>query len=363
MKKFNHLLSWSLFAIMLISISCSKGGSGGGGNPPPPPPPPGQTLTVIPSKTAMYADGWEEITFTVKNQNNLDVTSASQIYVNNSVHGASTFYTSTAGTYKIKALSNGITSPEVDVVATDPGPAIFSQKILVEDYTGTWCGHCPRVGINLENYINAGNPNTIVVANHGPSNDPYTFSQHQSLSQNIFGSSPAVAITGYPNVAVDRSFKWNEQNSQLNTQFTNRRPPVGIAMNTSVAGTVINVTAKVKFDVNTMADTKLVAYLVEDGLVYPQVNYGYFGLPNPIQNYVHKSTLRASATNLFGDMIDKSSQTKGTVWTKNLVFSSAGYNVNNLRVVAFVVVGNNNMNKKGVLNVQTVKVGENKDFD
>ena len=260
-------------------------------------------------------------------------------------------------------MLNGITSPEVDLVATDPGAAIFAQKILIEDYTGTWCGHCPRVGINLESYVNAGHPNAIVIANHGPSNDPYTFSQHQALAQNLFGSTPAVALTGYPNVAVDRTFKWTEQNAQLNTQFNNRRPPVGVAINTTVAGSTINVTAKVKFDVSTLADIKLVAYLVEDGIVYPQVNYGYFGLPNPIPNYIHNAVIRSTGTNLFGDMVDKASQTKGTVWTKSIVFSGAGYNMNNLRVVAFAVVGNNNINKTGVLNVQTVKAGENKDFD
>ena len=363
MKKFTTLLTWALLLSLIITESCSKGGSGGGGNPPPPPPPPpGASLTVIPSKTTMWADGWEEVGFVVKNQNNQEVTSSSQIYINNALHNRATFWTSTPGTYKIKALSNGVTSPEVDLVVSDPGASPFAQKILVEDYTGTWCCHCPRVGINLETYTNT-YPNTIVVANHGPSNDPYTFSNHAALANNIFGSSPAVAITGYPNVAVDRSFKWNENNSQLTAQFSNRRAPVGLGFTTLINGNTINVTAKVKFDVTTNADVKLVVYLVEDGIVYPQVNYGYFGLPNPISNYVHKAVLRASGTDLFGDMIDKGSQTKGNIYTKSVAFNATGYNLANCRIVAFTVVGANNMNHKGVMNVQTVKAGENKDFD
>lgn len=364
MKNFTTLVAWSLILTMVITESCSKGGSGGGSPaPPPPPPPPGTTITVSSNKTTLFADGWDEVTFTVKNQNNVDVTGSSQIYIDNMLYTKSTFWTSTAGTYRIKAMYNGIASPVIDLIAQDPGPSPFSQKILVEDYTGTWCGHCPRVGIALDNYVNSGNPNCIVVANHGPSNDPFTFVQHQTLASNVYGSNPPVAVTGYPSVFVDRSFKWNEQTSQLNTQFTNRRPPIGLAFETLISGTNVQATAKVKFDVNTSADLKLVVYLVEDGQIYPQVNYNYFGLPNPISNYEHNGILRASGTNLFGDMIDKASQTKGTIFTKILNFNASNFNINNCRLVGFVVVENNNYGRKGVINVQTVQAGENVDFN
>ena len=91
MKRITHLLSWALLVTMIVTGSCSKGGSGGSGNPPPPPPPPpGQTLKVEPSKTTMFSDGWEEITFVVKDQNN-QVVPTVQLYVNNVAHNRSTF--------------------------------------------------------------------------------------------------------------------------------------------------------------------------------------------------------------------------------------------------------------------------------
>jgi hypothetical protein len=357
MHKTSYLSGFILILAGFIADSCSKGSSSGGGTTPPPPPP-ASTLTVTLDKSQIFADGWETVIITVKDQNNNDVTASSSLYLGNVTMSGNTFYTTAPGTYKIKASRSGITSPEVTLTVADPGPSPFSQKILVEDYTGTWCGHCPRVGIKLDQYIAAGHPGCIVVANHGPSNDPYTFSNHASLANSF-------SVTGYPSAWVDRDFKWSENNIQLDQQFTNRRAPLGLGFQTSVSGNTITVNTKVKFDVTTAVNLKLVVYLLEDGKVYPQVNYNYFGLPNPISGYVHNGILRKTASDLFGDNIPAASQIKGTTYEKSYTIDATGYNVSNCRIVAFVVQGPNNQNRKEktVLNIQTVNAGMNKDFD
>jgi len=119
----------------------------------------------------------------------------------------------------------------------------------------------------------------------------------------------------------------------------------------------------VKFDVTTSTSLKLVVFLVEDGLVYSQVNYGYYGLPNPIPNYVHDGVIRAAATDIFGDEIPVNQQTKGNTWERTLSFNATGYNTAKCRVVAFVVFGSTTTNRKGALNVQSVAAGQNKAFD
>jgi Thiol-disulfide isomerase and thioredoxins len=129
------------------------------------------------NKTSIAADGWETVTFTAKDQSNNDVTSSCQFYVGNVQLSSNTWFTSTAGTYAIKAVRSGVESQSGSLTVSDPGPSPFSQKILIEDFTGTWCGHCPRVGLPLEAYASS-HPNAFVISNHGPSNDPYTFSNH-----------------------------------------------------------------------------------------------------------------------------------------------------------------------------------------
>ena len=342
---------YSMITLGFILFSCSKGGNTGGSAVPTTPPP---QLSM--SKTSIAADGWETVTFTAKDQNNNDITSSCQFFVGNVQLSSNTWWTNTTGTYSVKAMRSGIESPAATLTVTDPGPSPFSQKVLIEDYTGTWCGHCPRVGLPIEGYTGS-HPNALVVANHGPGNDPYTFSGHTFLANSM-------QLTGYPSVYINREIKWNENTSQLD-QAANKRAPLGIAFQTTINGNMISGTAKVKYDVSTSVNLKLVLYLVEDGKIYPQVNYGYFSLPDPITNYVHNSILRKTITDLHGDILAVANQVKGNIQDLNFSVDASGFNITKCRIVGFVVHGPNNQGRKenAVVNVQTVVAGQNKNFD
>ncbi|MBI1344368.1 MAG: Omp28-related outer membrane protein [Terrimonas sp.] len=360
MRKLNLLPVLFLLATGFVLQSCSKGSSGGGGTTPTPTPN-DKKLTVTLSSNQINADGFDEAKVTVKDENGNDVTANCSIFVNNLGRQVPSFWTENAGTYKVKAQKGSLLSPEVTLTAVAPGPSPFTQKLLVEDFTGTWCQYCPRVGLALENYSSA-HPNCIVVANHGGNGtaDPYLFQYHSTMA-NYF------QIQGYPSAVVNRNGIWDEGYASLNGQLL-LRAPVGLSVNTSISGSTINVDAKVKFDVTTGIDLRLAVYLVEDSLVYPQVNSpaNGNGLSNPISNYVHNAVLRKTASDIYGDLIDKTSQQKGSTYQKNFSFNVSGlnYNMNNLRVIAFVAYGTGNyLSKKGTANVQSVKAGQNKDFD
>ena len=143
----NILSLFSMISLGLILISCSKGGNNPGGATAATPPP---QLSM--NKTSIAADGWETVTFTAKDQSNNDITSSCQFYVGNVQLGSNSWWASTPGTYAIKAVRAGAESQSVSLTVSDPGPSPFSQKLLVEDFTGTWCGHCPRVGLPLDAY-------------------------------------------------------------------------------------------------------------------------------------------------------------------------------------------------------------------
>ncbi|HEX3168639.1 MAG TPA: Omp28-related outer membrane protein [Chitinophagaceae bacterium] len=347
----NILSLFSMISLGLILISCSKGGNNPGGATAATPPP---QLTV--NKTSIAADGWETVTFTAKDQSNNDITSSCQFYVGNVQLGSNTWWASTPGTYAIKAVRAGAESQSVSLTVSDPGPSPFSQKLLVEDFTGTWCGHCPRVGLPLDAYV-SNHPNAVAISNHGPSSDPYTFSNHALLA-NFF------QVTGYPSAYVNRETKWNESISQLDLAV-NKRAPLGIALQTTITGNTISGTAKVKYDVNTSVGLKLVLYLLEDGKVYPQVNYNYFGLPDPITSYVHNNILRKTITDLYGDILPVANQVKGNIQNINFTIDATGYDISKCKIVGFVVQGINNQGRKenAVVNVQTVTAGQTKNFD
>ncbi|MBP6686652.1 MAG: Omp28-related outer membrane protein [Lacibacter sp.] len=347
-----HTNSFFALVITVGFAACSKPGN----DAPPVTQPQPAPLTVQLSRSEVAADGFDEVSITVKDQNNADVTSSSTIYLNNAAYSSTTFFTGTSGSYQLKATRGNATSAVVTLTANTPGPSPFTQKVLIEDFTGTWCGICPGTVIPLDAYTDT-KPNLISIGVHGPagSNDPFKYIFDPQLRT-------ALGITGVPTVVLNRDVKWDNNTATLD-QLTQKRAALGLALETSVSGSTINVKAKVKFDVTTSLPLKIVVVLAEDSLLYSQANYGHFGLPNPIPNFRQKNVLRTAATDIFGDVIPVASSIKANTWEKNYSLNATGYNMSNTKVIAFVLFDTNTQNRKGVLNVQLVKAGENKNFD
>jgi thiol-disulfide isomerase/thioredoxin len=357
MRKYANLFVAGTAMAVLALYGCSKSGSGGGGTT-------GGTtnkLTVTLSKPSIAADGYDETAIVVKDANNNDVTSSSTITVGGTLSTTGIkFYTSTPGTYRIKASAAGLTSPEVTVTATDPGPSPYTQRVLAEDYTGTWCGFCPRIAYKLDQIANNNSGKLITIAVHNADPMQYTF---EAQMRSRYG------VTGFPTAVIGRDFKWSENNNEITPLFS-RRAPIGIGIESAISGNTISGKIKVGFDVNTGAALRVVIALVEDGLVYPQRNYmnadntsPWFGAGDPIPGFVHNSTLRLASTDIFGDGVPTAVQTKGSIWEKTFSFTTPGtYNLNKCKIVAFVVFEDGGL-RRGLLNVQSVEAGRNKNLD
>jgi hypothetical protein len=309
------------------------------------------SLTVSLNKTQITANGTEQATITVKDENNADVTALSVIYVNDNIVTKNIFSTVVPGSYMVKAVKGSITSQVVIFTAVSFTTTSFTQKTLAEFFTGTWCGICPGVLIPFESYINS-NPNTIVVGVHGPigSSDPFQYIYDTQLRT-------AFKIYSVPTVLLNRNYTWDNNNSSLD-QLTKNKAIIGIGLETSLSGSNIAVKVNVKFGIGITTPLKLVVMLVEDGLIYDQTNYGHFNLPNPIANYVHRNVLRTTATDAFGDPISIALQTKDNVYQKSFTVDASKYTISNCRIVAFVLYDTNNVGNIGVLNSQIVTAGE-----
>src|SRR5215471_9211731 len=177
MRKSNLAVFISALIICFIAISCSKGSGGGGGGSTP-----NNSLTLTASKISVRADNFDEVIFTVKDESGADVTSSCSFKINGSTYSTNKFHTKAAGNISVTAIKSSSQSNTLTINGTDPGPSPFTQKLYIEDHTGTWCGYCPRVASSLANYA-AANPNAIVVGVHGynGTNDPYIFMYDQQL--------------------------------------------------------------------------------------------------------------------------------------------------------------------------------------
>ena len=58
-------------------------------------------------------------------------------------------------------------------VDTPPISGYFKKRVLIEDYTGTWCGNCTRVAHAIDE-VKAQSDKVVTVAIHN-GNDPYHF--------------------------------------------------------------------------------------------------------------------------------------------------------------------------------------------
>ncbi len=231
---------------------------------------------------------------------------------------------------------------------------------MVEDFTGSWCQFCPRVANALKQFAQ-NNDNLITVYVHG--GDAFSY-QYVTPLRTAFQ-----AGNGWPFAYLNRKNRWTETTAALNTALA-AWAPLGLSITSTNNGTSVSGTVKVKFNVNTKKPLKLFVALLENGKIASQRNaYAEFG-PDPIPDYVHDYILRKAATDIFGDAIPISAQTKNNVFEFPFTMTNKGLldgggqftaDLNKCEIVAYVVDGS--QPSTGTLNVQKAKVGFTQNFD
>lgn len=303
-----------------------------------------------------------DITFTVTNNEGLDLTEEAVIYVNGVEIENNVFNSFEIGNFEVKAVYVGVNSEPITVNFHDGSEINFAKRVLIEDYTGTWCGYCPRVAHAID-LVNQQTDKAVVVAIHreslnpnSPSYDPYTFDS--SELEDILN------IPGYPKGLLNRMTQWTfpEPNNinQAIALTQGENPKLGLAMNASVTGNNIGIDVNVQFSKD-FEGLKLVVYVMENGLVHYQYNYtNYYGGQSVIPDFVHNHTLRHCATNLLGDTISSAETRTGNIYSRSFNFPVPATieNAANLEFVAFVVGADGK-----AINVRAAKPGDVQDFE
>ncbi|MDD2425800.1 MAG: Omp28-related outer membrane protein [Bacteroidales bacterium] len=233
----------------------------------------------------------------------------------------------------------------------------FEKNVLLEQYTGTWCGWCTRAISQIDN-LYAVNKKVVHIALH--LSDQMTFSQNNSLFTS-FG------FTGVPTVHADRTATWTGSATAIS--YMQEPVDFGLAINVEGSGTSVNVTVRAKFGINTAEVLKISVYMLEDGIIANQsnnyntdVSHPFYGMGNPIPNFVHNNVLVKIGTDMFGDLIPSGEVRAGNIYSKSYSFTNiASEKLGKLKVAAFLSY-NTGFRKKQVINAVVASVGENKDF-
>jgi len=316
-----------------------------------PSPVPVSSITLSGNKTTVGTG--ENVIFTSLGNNGANLSPQSTVYFNGVAQTGFNIVMNTVGTidvYSTYTNANNETFTSNTIQITVVSVINFNKKVLIEDFTGTWCGWCPRVSYGIEQ-VNAQTNDAVVVALHKSGNDPY-----------IINTSP-YNVSSYPTAHLNRTTEWAypepENVSQVVGLTSGTNPRLGLALSPTLNGSTLSVDVNVKFGYN-FNNMKLVVYVLESGLVYPQTNYtSYYGGGSSIPNFIHNHILRSVLTNVLGDAITGNTNS-GDVYNRNISVPLPNNitDSNNISIVAFVVD-----NSGKAINVRMAHVGDTQTFE
>jgi thiol-disulfide isomerase/thioredoxin len=259
------------------------------------------------------------------------------------------------GTFEVFAeyeLNGEVYTTDIETITV----VIPKRKVVLEDYTGTWCGYCPSLDAAI-NEVALLTDDITVIAIHN--NDDLALTIEPTIREE-FG------VFGFPSGRINRTTQWG---SALNfpisvvTDLAGNTTPIAISINSQVSGSTLLTKINVASEED-IQDKKLVVYLLEDGIIRDQTNYfnndatsPYFGQGDPIVGFELDHVLRAALSDVFGDPI--ANTVALTDFEANYSFNiPADYVVDNLSLVVMVVEQDNS-----AVNSQHVKVSESVSYE
>lgn len=320
-----------------------------------------ESISLVTDKSVKISG--ETIFFTVTTNGGNDVTDIANIYVNGSLVEGGSFTPTTLGDFEAKAEYLGVWSSLITFRFHDGSETNYLKRVLVEDYTGTWCGNCPRVSFAIERVFEQ-TTNAVAVGIHRSSSNP----ADANYDPYNFDSSELEAIlnmSGYPKALLNRMTRWTPLEQNNITQVINftqgANPKLGLAMDVELVNQQLQIEVKTQFSQN-FSNLRLVVYVLENGLIYDQENYTtYFGGTNPIPNFRHDHVLRACLTPLLGEPIAENQTQVGQTFTRNFNVSLPA-NISDpskIEIVAFITNGGDHK----AINVRKALPGDQQDFE
>lgn len=304
----------------------------------------------------------QEISFSLVSQDLEGHTDVATFYVNDQIVVGNAFSSETEASFEVYAsyVRNG------SMVNTDTQTIevfIPKRKILLEGFTGVWCGFCPRKTTAVED-LRSLTDDAAVVSIHGNSintgTDPLTIDDGMFLKNHF-------EIAGYPTGLINRNELWNfADDSAANEPFFEL---VSVETTTSISVEPIVLDNQLDVRVVVVAETdltdhKTVVYLLEDDILLDQVSYfdtdpesPFYQKGNPIIDFAHKDVLREILTDPLGDDLFSIGALR-PIADSFIATLSPEYNMDKLKIVVAL------LNENGeVVNAQYTNLNEIKTFE
>ncbi len=306
-------------------------------------------------------DEREVVTFMVANNAGVNLTEYSEIFVNDIAIDANIFIPVELGSFEVYARYTDeesgkqfLSDKKIVNVIEDRSNLYFRHKVLIEDFTGTWCGWCTRIIYAIEQ-VQAQTQNAIAVGIHN--DDPFDFSGRMPLEDYL-------QVEGaYPFATINRKTIWKHpQHHFVNQPIDLILPesPIGIKISSTLGATSGTVDVSFSFKETIQDELRYVIYVVENGLIADQTNYNtdlYNGI-SVLTGFNHDHVLRGVYGNILGNDLGQPATAGTEITLTGLPVSYSSENMDKLQVIAFII------NAQGkALNVQIADGNTQKDYE
>lgn len=238
------------------------------------------------------------------------------------------------------------------------------RKILIEKFSGTWCGFCPN-GDHIIDTLLQQYEDFIEVVVHW--SDELSFFDGDSIVFEYANGSPSAAFNrkkfdDFYGVGV----AWDDWDEAIDQNFGSIVPfEISTENSFNPESRILRVDVDVKSFAQISGDFRINCYIVQeefsdpDNPLYYQTNYfneiqdhPLEGLGDPIQDYVYKNVARAMLGGPWGTagIIPQNTQSGQTYTTTYDYFLASEYDPNNFKVVAFVHYYNEDETQREIIN-------------
>ncbi|SEA48879.1 Omp28-related outer membrane protein [Bizionia paragorgiae] len=323
-----------------------------------------QELSISMTYNPESVTNQDMVSFTVMNNLGVDVTSNTVLTLGG-VEISNPYQFTNLGDNVVTASYSSFTTSETINVTRG-----FTKKVLLEDFTGTWCPNCPPAAASVSN-VTSSYSNVFGVGYHdGVSGYP----DPMEIPETAFWAS-YYNVTGFPTVYVNGpDTRWDFPGiAQINSELA-EKATTGLSIDSEIVGGLLNLEVKVAFNQIPSEEVKLMLYLVEDNVTTSSPQAG----SNQGANYVHKDVLRKVYSDQLGDVIPAGSISLSSDYTFSLTGVALPSNINDmnqLKIIAFVrntytktfvdYFGTTHANSPhyDIYNVQEAEVGSAVGFD
>lgn len=235
-----------------------------------------------------------------------EISGEGTFYVNGEAISGNTFSSDVVGAYEVYAEYTAENGEELTTDSANFTVVVPVQRALIEDYTGTWCGYCPRLQSIIGDVMEMTDLVSAVAIHKSSSDsnpDPYEYEYIDDLvdAYNPFGE--------FPLGLINRTITWGDNDPNTVLDYVGDDSQIAIAAKSRWNGSDLNIDVRVASTVD-LTNKKIVVAALENELYHDQTSYlnddpnsPWYQQGNPIPDYENNHVLRHAMTNIFGDPI------------------------------------------------------------